>query len=462
EGFALLVLIVPDRDGAAICRQALADHLAGSGRTVQDLSPGSPVVLRNLAETLLHGELDPGAGAVWVAAAVPASAPDHPAWETAWRWGLATLNQNRNAIVGRYACTLVIVGTPWLVPLFREAAPDLWSLRSMVVHIEPGRDHMQREDRGRDLEPLPRTLYDGPVPDLELTQQAVERLRGLAGKEAELAETLNRLAYACLAQGKPALAEASALDALAYAERFCGPRETGISLDMLGRAIRDQGRAAEAEDIFRRAIALKQEGGDTPVSRGISLDNLGRAILDQGRAAEAEDVFRRAIALTEEGGGTPVSRGISLNGLGRAILDQGRAAEAEDVFRRAIALTEEGGGTPVSRGISLNGLGRAILDQGRAAEAEDAFRRAIALKEEGGGTPVSRGISLNGLGRAILDQGRAAEAEDVFRRALALARQANNPAGIRICTKDLATALRFQGKHDEADQLLSALPAART
>ncbi|MGE4047389.1 MAG: hypothetical protein AB7F35_21180, partial [Acetobacteraceae bacterium] len=42
EGFALLVLIVPDRDGAAICRQALADHLAGSGRTVQDLSPGSP------------------------------------------------------------------------------------------------------------------------------------------------------------------------------------------------------------------------------------------------------------------------------------------------------------------------------------------------------------------------------------------------------------------------------------
>jgi cytochrome c-type biogenesis protein CcmH/NrfG len=29
---------------------------------------------------------------------------------------------------------------------------------------------------------------------------------------------------------------------------------------MLGRAIRDQGRAAEAEETFRRALALKEEG----------------------------------------------------------------------------------------------------------------------------------------------------------------------------------------------------------
>ena len=34
------------------------------------------------------------------------------------------------------------------------------------------------------------------------------------------------------------------------------------------------------------------------------MDNLGRAILDQGRAAEAEETFRRALALAEEGGAT--------------------------------------------------------------------------------------------------------------------------------------------------------------
>ena len=71
---------------------------------------------------------------------------------------------------------------------------------------------------------------------------------------------------------------------------------------MLGRALLDQGRAAEAEETFRRALALAEEGGDTAVSRGITMDMLGRALLDQGRAAEAEESFRRALALAEEGG----------------------------------------------------------------------------------------------------------------------------------------------------------------
>ena len=75
-------------------------------------------------------------------------------------------------------------------------------------------------------------------------------------------------------------------------------------MDYLGRAILDQGRAAEAEETFRRALALEEEGGDTAVSRGITMDNLGRAILDQGRAAEAEETFRRALVLAEEGGGS--------------------------------------------------------------------------------------------------------------------------------------------------------------
>ena len=78
-------------------------------------------------------------------------------------------------------------------------------------------------------------------------------------------------------------------------------------MDMLGRAILDQGRAAEAEATFRRALALKEEGGDTAVSRSITMHGLGCAIRDQGRTAEAEAeaMFRRALALAEEGGGTP-------------------------------------------------------------------------------------------------------------------------------------------------------------
>jgi Flp pilus assembly protein TadD len=69
----------------------------------------------------------------------------------------------------------------------------------------------------------------------------------------------------------------------------------------LGRALLDQGRAAEAETTFHRALALKEEGGATATSLGITMDELGRALLDQGRAAEAETTFRAALGLAEEG-----------------------------------------------------------------------------------------------------------------------------------------------------------------
>ncbi len=46
---------------------------------------------------------------------------------------------------------------------------------------------------------------------------------------------------------------------------------------------------------------------------------LGRAILDQGRAAEAEATFRCALALAEEGGGTGNAAGIIRHDLEAAI-----------------------------------------------------------------------------------------------------------------------------------------------
>jgi hypothetical protein len=72
----------------------------------------------------------------------------------------------------------------------------------------------------------------------------------------------------------------------------------------LGRALRDQGRAAEAEAeaeaMFRQALALKEQGGATAISRGTTLHGLGCTILDQGRTAETEAIFHQAMALAEE------------------------------------------------------------------------------------------------------------------------------------------------------------------
>lgn len=136
DGFALLVVIVPDRDGATLCHRALGASLRGMGQGIHDLSPDTPRALRRIVPTLRGARTPERGKALWIEGAVPASVPDHAAWERAWRWGLATLNQNRNA-VQRLDRTVLIVGTPALVPLFREAAPDLWSIRDLVARVEP-------------------------------------------------------------------------------------------------------------------------------------------------------------------------------------------------------------------------------------------------------------------------------------------------------------------------------------
>ena len=385
EGFSLVLLLVPDQDGARLCRNALDEQLHEIGRGLLDLSPDTPVALRRIAETLLNAAPNEACGAIWLAAAVSAVAPDAGAWDLAWRWGLATLNQHRNPLRERFHIPLFIAGTPSLMPLFREVAPDLWSVRDLVVHIEPppvvgARDARERGDIHRDE----RRVDEGPIPDLELALDGIRRLRGVTGRERELATLYERAGTAYRGRNDPVAAEACLRDAQEIRQRFDTPVARGITTQELGRAVRDQGRAAEAETLFRAALALAEEGGDTPVSRGLTTHELGVAVRGQGRAAEAETLFRAALALKDEGGATPVSRGITMDELGRAVLDQGRAAEAETLFHAALALKEEGGDTPVSRGITTDMIGRAVLDQGRTVEAETLFRAALALAEEGG------------------------------------------------------------------------------
>ena len=344
EGFALLVLTVPDRDGAELCRNELARLLAEDRKRLIALEPTSPEELVRLASALPEQPADAAIGAVWLSAVVPRSAADHPAWEAAWRRSLAGLNQQRNPLRRRFAWPLLIVGADWVAPTMRDFAPDLWSVRTQVVRIEPDRD------RRAELEPRPPAAsrdepraVGGPSPDPEMALREAARLRGIAGRERALAAMLERAGAGYFGRDELGAAETVLREAADLRSRFDTPIEAGIALHELGRAIRVQGRAAEAEEMFRRALALAEEGGATAVFRGITAHELGRAIRDQDRSAEAEAMFRRALALKEEGDATAVSRGITMNELGRAIRDQGRAAEAEAMFRRALALKEEDG-----------------------------------------------------------------------------------------------------------------------
>ena len=62
-----------------------------------------------------------------------------------------------------------------------------------------------------------------------------------------------------------------------------------------------QGRYAEAEPLYKRALGDPGEGaGPRPSGRGQSLNNLALLYTEQGRYAEAEPRYTRALAIDEK------------------------------------------------------------------------------------------------------------------------------------------------------------------
>ncbi|MBZ5626484.1 MAG: hypothetical protein LAQ69_48550 [Acidobacteriia bacterium] len=93
QGFAFLVLLVPNDDWAEVCREALDSFLRTRGEHIMQIPITAPADLQNLAGTLLDMEAETGVGAIWVARAVPDALPDYQMWFKAWRQGVAWLNQ---------------------------------------------------------------------------------------------------------------------------------------------------------------------------------------------------------------------------------------------------------------------------------------------------------------------------------------------------------------------------------
>jgi len=164
------------------------------------------------------------------------------------------------------------------------------------------------------------------------------------------------------------------------------------------------GRLAEAEALYRRALAEEPENID-------ALHFLGVIALQQGDAAQAAVLISRA--LSHNPANPPAH-----NNLGLALAAQGKAAEALHAYLDALALQPD-------YGDALGNLGAALKARQRdpAAEAQadehfnrgnaDGYREAVRL------APHFTAAHAN-LGSALAQQGRHAEAIACFRKALAL------------------------------------------
>ena len=176
---------------------------------------------------------------------------------------------------------------------------------------------------------------------------------------------------------------------------------------------------AEAEPHMRAAAVLSK----SPDEEARALGNLGLLLKETNRPAEAEPLFRRALAIVEASHG-PENPNVatSLNNLALLLWKTNRLTEAEYLYRRALAIyAANPEHEPLSASAVLGNLARLLHETNRSAEAEPLFRRALAIYEASHGPehPVVA-LALNDLARLLKETNRPAEAEPLFRRALAI------------------------------------------
>jgi len=200
---------------------------------------------------------------------------------------------------------------------------------------------------------------------------------------------------------------------------------------ILGTALADRGRHAEAVAAFQDAIALDRAHAPYFVALGVSRWHLRRY-------DEAAVAFEEALVIAP--GDAP-----ALNGLGVARIGQGRPAEAVAVLERAAArhdAWEPAVNAAVARWRTgdraaalaslrlaaqrwpdvvavLRPFGRSLAATGALAEALGVFERVARLAPHDPSSPLDRGDALHGLGRADEADAAYAEALRLDPRALA-------------------------------------------
>ena len=248
-------------------------------------------------------------------------------------------------------------------------------------------------------------------------------------------------------------------------------------LDRQYKAEREAGRYRAAERIARRGLEVAAASRDE-LAVAFWCNGLGLALYDQGRYAEAEPLYKRALAIREKALG-PDHPDVApcLNNLAR--LYTTRAGTPRPSRSTSGRWRSEKALGPDHPDVASSLANLAILrQQGRYAEAEPLYKRALAIYEKALGPdhpewprrstiwpactrhrastprpsrstsgrwrsgegararPPRRGQDPQQSGHAVHTQGRYDEAEPLYKRALAITEKALGPEH-----PDMATSL---------------------
>jgi eukaryotic-like serine/threonine-protein kinase len=228
-----------------------------------------------------------------------------------------------------------------------------------------------------------------------------------------------------------------------------------LAWTLMQRGMRDEARALllEARDI------LKPLGPDGDAVLAHVLGDLATLSVEQGKFAEAADLYRESLAIATRLGAESLEEAPARQNLAVALLSLGKPGEARAELEPLLAILDRSSNPD---GIAwadtvLTNMGWAEVLDGRVDEGVKLLRRAAAISEKRYGSHPETAATLNMLARALARAKELPEAEEVARRALAMHRTASE-APRRHLASTLAGLARIcgaRGKQAEGEELMA-------
>lgn len=391
-------------------------------RALAARKPGDPNVQLALGQALTYREGTRREGVALLARLAGGGGAVSGKAASAWRQALTWMDENpRNAdLFGDY-----LAARPNDAEISRKlAAAKVAPKASAAAPVDPSAG-----DRARGFQ----ALQAGEVAEAERRFQAAlsrrstdaDALGGLglvrlqAQQFSEAADLLTRA-------GRASPASAGRWKEALTSARFYAGLQTA-------QAALDQGQAAKAEQTLRPLTA------QTYPDRLLASNLLAESLRRQGKAAEAEGVYRQILAAAP-------TQAEAQQGLVQVLLDQGRTAEAETAAAASPALQPDTSGQNPLRGRIDHERANQLWANGDLSGANAAFESALAS------APSDPWVRLD-FARFLAGQGEVQAAEGLMSQVAA----GSSPEQIHAA----AVFADQQGRPSEALALLNRAPVGR-
>jgi tetratricopeptide (TPR) repeat protein len=225
-----------------------------------------------------------------------------------------------------------------------------------------------------------------------------------------------------------------------------------VVLTRLGMTYHERGELAEAEKLYRQAIAAQERAGGVQGTAGTALEtaNLGMLDFDAGAMPPAQALLESALAAYTAAGDRVMATRMDY-AIASVLLGRGELAAARERFDSVVASSRQTGNrTDEAR--ALSGQGFVLERLGALGEARYLQDQAYEITRQLG-DPIRGASALAASAGVLMRQGDLGEAEKRLAQALAMKRKGGDRLGASEVLGRLAEVAARRGNLAEAERL---------